>query len=52
VNSCVICTVTTSVVVVFVVVFIVESSLEFPTEIFLVTYARETLINKWDALRD
>jgi hypothetical protein len=24
------------------------SSLEFPTEIFLVTCARETLINKWD----
>jgi hypothetical protein len=25
------------------------SSLEFPTERFLVTYARETLINEWDA---
>jgi hypothetical protein len=24
-------------------------SLEFPIEIFLVTYARETLINEWDA---
>jgi hypothetical protein len=30
------------------VVFLAASSLEFPTEIFLVTYARETLINEWD----
>jgi hypothetical protein len=31
------------------VVFIEMSSLEFPTERFLVTCARETLINEWDA---
>jgi hypothetical protein len=31
------------------VVFLEVSSLEFPVEIFLVTYARETLINEWDA---
>jgi hypothetical protein len=31
------------------VVFLEASYLEFPTERFLVTYTRETLINKWDA---
>jgi hypothetical protein len=31
------------------VVFLITSSLEFPTERFLVTCARETLINEWDA---
>jgi hypothetical protein len=31
------------------VVFLAVSSLEFPTEIFLATCARETLINEWDA---
>jgi hypothetical protein len=36
-------------VVVFLVVFLAVSSLEFPTERFLVTCARETLINEWDA---
>jgi hypothetical protein len=29
------------------VVFLVAISLEFSTEIFLVTYSRETLINEW-----
>jgi hypothetical protein len=28
---------------------LVVSSLEFPAERFMVTYARETLINEWDA---
>jgi hypothetical protein len=37
------------VVVVFLVVFLAVSSLEFPVVRFLVTYARETLINEWDA---
>ena len=37
------------VVVVFLVVFLATSSLEFPDERFLVTCARETLINEWDA---
>jgi hypothetical protein len=36
-------------VVVFLVVFLAVSSLEFPVERFLVTCARETLINEWDA---
>jgi hypothetical protein len=31
------------------VVFLAASSLEFPAERFLVTCARETLINEWDA---
>jgi hypothetical protein len=31
------------------VVFLTMSSLEFPVERFLVTCARETLINEWDA---
>jgi hypothetical protein len=30
------------------VVFITVSFLEFPTEIFLVNYAKEALINEWD----
>jgi hypothetical protein len=30
------------------VVFLAVSSLEFPVERFLVTCARETLINEWD----
>jgi hypothetical protein len=34
---------------VVVVVFLKVSSLEFPTERFLATRARETLINEWDA---
>jgi hypothetical protein len=46
VNSYVNCTKTTSVDV-GLLVFLVESSLEFPTEIFLVTCARETPINEW-----
>jgi hypothetical protein len=29
------------------IVFLVAISLEFSTEIFLFTYARETLINEW-----
>jgi hypothetical protein len=37
------------IVVVLLVVFLAMSSLEFPIVIFLVTYARETLINEWDA---
>jgi hypothetical protein len=31
------------------VVFLATSSFEFPAERFLVTYAREILINEWDA---
>jgi hypothetical protein len=31
------------------VVFVAVSFIEFPTEISLVTCARETLINEWDA---
>jgi hypothetical protein len=31
------------------VVFLATSSLEFPTERFMVTCASETLINEWDA---
>jgi hypothetical protein len=31
------------------VVFLAVNSLEFPTERFMVTYAKETLINEWDA---
>jgi hypothetical protein len=34
----------------FLVFFLEVSSLEFPVEIFLATYPRETLINEWDAL--
>jgi len=49
VNSCVSCVVTTSVFYRFMVVFLVLSSLEFSIEIFLVTYAIETLINEWDS---
>jgi hypothetical protein len=30
------------------VVFLAVSSLEFPVVSFLVTYVKETLINKWD----
>jgi hypothetical protein len=37
------------VVVVFLVVFLAVNFLEFLVERFLVTYAIETLINKWDA---
>jgi hypothetical protein len=37
------------IVVVFLVVFLAVSSLEFPSSEILVTYARETLINEWDA---
>jgi hypothetical protein len=33
----------------FLVVFLAVSSLEFPVVRFLVTCARETLINEWDA---
>jgi hypothetical protein len=33
----------------FLVVFLAVSSLEFPVVRSLVTYARETLINEWDA---
>jgi hypothetical protein len=33
----------------FLVVFLAVISLKFPIEIFLVTYARETLVNEWDA---
>jgi hypothetical protein len=32
---------------VLLIVFLATSSLEFPAERFLVTYARETLINEW-----
>jgi hypothetical protein len=46
VNSGVSCTVTKSVVVGLLVFFQVTSSLEFPTERFLATFARETMINK------
>jgi hypothetical protein len=37
-------------VVVFLVVFLTVSSLEFLVERFLVTCAKETMINEWDAL--
>jgi hypothetical protein len=50
VNSFVSCIATTTVFCCLFVVLLAVSSLEFPTEIFLVTCARETLINKWDAL--
>jgi hypothetical protein len=33
----------------FLIDFLAAISLEFPVERFLVAYARETLINKWDA---
>jgi hypothetical protein len=33
----------------FLVVVLAVSSLEFPIEIFLDTFSRETLINEWDA---
>jgi len=33
----------------FLIVFLTSISLEFPVERFLVSYARETLINEWDA---
>jgi hypothetical protein len=46
VNSRVSCTITTSVCYYF---FLATSFLEFPTKRFLVTCARETLINEWDA---
>jgi hypothetical protein len=49
VNSCVSCTITTSVCCCLLVVFLVMSSLEFRAKRFIVTYARETLINEWDA---
>jgi hypothetical protein len=42
-------TVTTSVCCCLLVFFLAVSSLEFPVERFLVTYARETLINECDA---
>jgi hypothetical protein len=48
VNSCVSYTIATSACCCLLVVFLAVSSLEFPTEIFLVTYATETLINEWD----
>jgi hypothetical protein len=48
VDSGVSCIVTTSVVVGLRVVFLVESSLEFSAERFLVTCAGETLINEWN----
>jgi hypothetical protein len=47
VKSCVSYT-KTSVVVGLLIVFLATSSLKFPTKIFLVTCARETLINEWD----
>ena len=37
----------TSVVVILLIVFLEAVSLEFPTERFLATCARETLINEW-----
>jgi hypothetical protein len=49
VNLWVNCTVTTSVCCVLLVVFLATNSLDFPVEIFLVTYDRDTLIKKWDA---
>jgi len=38
------------IVVVLLVVFLTMISLEIPIVIFLVTYARETLINEWNTL--
>jgi hypothetical protein len=49
VNSYVSCIVTTSVCCGLLIVFLATTSLEFPTERFLITCARETLINEWDA---
>jgi hypothetical protein len=48
VNSCVSFLITTSVCCCLLVVFLAASSLEFLVERFMVTYARETLINDWD----
>jgi hypothetical protein len=47
VKSSVSFTKTTSVCCCLLVIFLVAGSLEFPSEIFLATYARETLIKKW-----
>jgi len=47
-NSCVSFIITTSVCCCLLVVFLAVRSLEFPIEIFLVTCARETVINEWD----
>jgi hypothetical protein len=49
VNFCVNCTKTTSVCCCLLVVFLATSSLEFPGGRFLATWAKETLINEWDA---
>jgi hypothetical protein len=48
VNSCVSCVVTSSICCWLLVFFLSTSSLEFPTERFLVTCAIETMINEWD----
>jgi hypothetical protein len=49
VNSFLSCTKTTSVFGWFVDSFLEAFSFDFPAERFLATYARETLINEWDA---